>query len=179
MFGDVEGRRDGRRPLLDIFEGILKLLMAATVFAMMALTAVDVAARYVFSAPLDGAFEIVTMLLAASIFLGLPLVTRQYGHITVDLLDRRFRGRARHVQQIAIQLFSALLMGVIAVRMWHQGDLMAKAGHVTGFLEWPTAPVAYGMAILCGVTVLVHAGLIWSLATRGPIQPSARQPTEA
>ena len=57
-----------RRPALGVTS-------AAVLFLMMAITAVDVAGRYVFNKPLTGGFEITELLLAALIYCGLPLVS--------------------------------------------------------------------------------------------------------
>jgi hypothetical protein len=34
---------------------------------------------------------------------------------------------------------------------------MAEGQHVTGFLEWPIAPVAYFMSLLSGLTTVILA----------------------
>ena len=44
-------------------------------FCLMTLTCVDVIGRYFFSMPVTGGFELTEMMLAALIFVGLPLVT--------------------------------------------------------------------------------------------------------
>ena len=66
---------------------VLGALAALVLFAMMTLTCADVIGRYFFSQPIFGGFELTEMLLAAMIFLGLPLVTLRNEHITVDVLD--------------------------------------------------------------------------------------------
>ena len=55
-------------------DALLGVVASAILFAMMALTVVDVVARYVFSRPLRGAFEITELLLLALIFAGLAAV---------------------------------------------------------------------------------------------------------
>lgn len=127
---------------------------------MMAITAVDVVARYLLSAPLRGAFEIVTLLLATSIFVALPLVTRADEHISVDLLKPLLRGIGGSLQRLTILALSTAILAVITVQLWRHAGLLASAGHVTGFLEWRLAPVVYLMSALCGVTVLVYLGMI-------------------
>ena len=47
----------------------LKIIMAVFLFVMMVLTAADVIGRYVFNAPISGAFEIVQYLMALVVFL--------------------------------------------------------------------------------------------------------------
>jgi TRAP-type C4-dicarboxylate transport system permease small subunit len=146
----------GGSALLARLETVLRALLCATVFAMMAITAIDVVSRYVFSAPLRGAFEIVTLLLASSVFLALPLVTRANEHIAVDLLQPLLRGRVGRLQRFAVLAIGAGVVGVVAVQLWRHAGLMAAAGQITGFLEWPLAPLAYLASALCGVTVVVY-----------------------
>ena len=86
------------RPVLDQFDRVvapaLGALAALVLFAMMMLTCVDVIGRYFFSRPIFGGFELTEMMLAAMIFLGLPLVTLRNEHVTVDVLDSDHAGLA-------------------------------------------------------------------------------------
>jgi TRAP-type C4-dicarboxylate transport system permease small subunit len=151
--------------LLRWLERAMQLLLCATIFLMMAITAVDVFARYVLSAPLRGAFEIVTLLLATSTFIALPMVTRAGEHIRVDLLAPLLRGAAAAAQRIAILVISAAILAGITVQLWKHAGLLARGGQVTGFLEWPLAPLVYLMSAMCGVTVLVYVAMIVELAS--------------
>ena len=54
---------------------ILGVAASAILLAMMLLTFVDVVARYVFSRPVRGAFEVTELMLVVLIFAGLPLVS--------------------------------------------------------------------------------------------------------
>lgn len=157
------------RAVIAVLEGGLRGLLCLSLFLMMAITTIDVVMRYVLGAPLRGAFEVVTFLLAAAAFLALPLVAGKGEHISVDLLRPILRVGARKAQQLVIDLASAALMAVIAVQMWRHAGLVSSAGQVTGFLEWPVAPVVYGMSVLCFMTVGVHLGLFASrLRALGP-----------
>ena len=53
---------------------LLKVMVALFLFAMAALTFVDVIGRYVFSAPVPGTFESVGLLLGLVTFAALPLI---------------------------------------------------------------------------------------------------------
>lgn len=141
-------------------ERVTRWLLCVTVFLMMAVTAVDVFARYILSTPLRGAFEIVTLLLAISTFIALPMVTRADEHISVDLLKPLLRGVGQAIQRVAVLFVSAAILAVIAVQLWRHARLLAAGGQVTGFLEWPLAPLVYLMSTLCGVTVLVYLAMI-------------------
>jgi TRAP-type C4-dicarboxylate transport system permease small subunit len=154
-------------------ERATRLLLCVTIFLMMAITTVDVFARYVFSAPLRGAFEIVTLLLATSTFIALPMVTRSGEHIAVDLLRPLLRGRAAAVQRAAVLIVSGAILAGIAVQLWRHATLLARGGQVTGFLEWPLAPLVYLMSAMCGVTVLVYLAMTVEIVGRRGSAPPA------
>ena len=150
----------GAGALVAWLERGVRLLLCIAIFLMMAITTVDVVSRYVLSAPLRGAFEIVTLLLATSAFLALPLVTRANEHIAVDLIRPLLRGALAPLQRLVVNLASAGILAVVTVQLWRHAGLLAAGGQVTGFLEWPLAPLVYVMSVLSGVTVLVYLVLI-------------------
>ena len=139
----------------DRAEAGVKALLCLCIFLIMALTAIDVFARYVFSTPLRGAYEIVSLLLALSIFLALPLVVRSNEHIVIDILSNALRGGAARVHAIVVRVLEAGVAFFIATRLWDQAVLMSGAGQVTGFLEWPLAPLAYALPVLTGLAGIV------------------------
>jgi TRAP-type C4-dicarboxylate transport system permease small subunit len=148
----------GRLSWLD--RGLL-IIVAIVMFAMMALTFVDVFARYLFASPVPGAFEIIQFLMALAIFCALPVVTRKNGHITVSIFDALMVGRIGWVRGLCVLLFDALVVALIAFQMWRQGDQLREGQHITGFLEVPIAPIAYAMSVLSWITLVVIAGMVW------------------
>ena len=73
-----------------IFKGIhqaTNLLLVVALSAMVALTFVDVVGRRLFNMPVFGANDITEHLMAVIVFAGLPLLTAQRGHLSIDLLD--------------------------------------------------------------------------------------------
>ncbi|MDW8469595.1 MAG: TRAP transporter small permease subunit [Burkholderiales bacterium] len=58
-------------------------------FAMMALTCVDVVGRYLLTRPVPGALEIIEILVAATVFLALPLVTLREEHVAAATSSMR------------------------------------------------------------------------------------------
>lgn len=151
----------------------LSAVMAALIFAMMGLTTVDVGARYLFAAPLPGGFEIMQFMMALLIFSALPLVTWNDGHIVVSIFEGWFRGRIRYVHRTFVLMVSAGAVGLISWRMWRQGDVLAEGQQITGFLEWPIAPLAYVMSGLGAVTLVILLIMIWQ-HLRGGTASAAR-----
>ena len=154
------GAAPGRTPVLRWLEIVLKAVVATLMFAMMALTTADVFGRYVFVAPVGGAYEIVQVLLALLMFAALPLVSLDDAHINVDLFDRVIRGRLRWYRRLVILVASAAVVAFISHRLWLLGDVFAAGNRMMGAIEIPLAPLTYAMAALAVITIAVLAGMI-------------------
>lgn len=143
----------------------LKLLAAVMIFAMAALTFLDVVGRYVFAAPIQGTFEIVGLLLGVVTFAALPLVTHARAHITVDLFDSFIRGRFRWIQQFVTLIGSAIVVAFFSERLFSAGLDEAAANYVTEDLGLSRAPLLYGLSALSAITALILVVMIWQMAT--------------
>jgi len=128
---------------------------------MMVLTVVDVFGRFFLNKPIPGSFEMMEFSLAILVFAAMPLVTWDRGHVSVTLLDGIFKGAGKKFQQIVVLAGSALAMAIIAWRMRDQGNRLDITGAITGYLEWPIAPVAYFMAALAAFSLIILLILIW------------------
>lgn len=137
---------------------VLTLFSGMTLFAMMWLTLADVIGRDVFNAPIPGAFEITEVLMGIVVFSGLPQVTVTDGHVSVTLLDPLFGPRARFVQRLLINVFCAVVLAIIAWRLWQASATMLHYNDVTLFLRIPLAPTGFFMSIataLCVPIILI------------------------
>jgi TRAP-type C4-dicarboxylate transport system permease small subunit len=146
------------RQALDQFDRIiapaLGALAALVLFAMMTLTCVDVIGRYFFSRPIFGGFELTEMMLAAMIFLGLPLVTLRNEHITVDVLDTvtpDWLFRLQHIVACAVGMLST---GYLAWRLWVRATTLYNAGETTAQLKIKLGYLAYSMSFLMALTAV-------------------------
>lgn len=146
----------------------LTAVVCVLMFAMMMLVFVDVMGRYLFSAPITGAFEFIEFMLALVIFSGLPLVTLARGHITIGIFDNAMSGVRKWTQQFVIALGSAAALAFIAERLFSQAEDMREADKITGVLETPIAPVVYVLALLGFLSFLLQLFLIWQLIRRFP-----------
>ncbi|GAA0789037.1 TRAP transporter small permease [Marinobacterium sediminicola] len=144
---------------LDRGEGVLKTLLNGTaalvMFLMMALTLVDVMGRYLFSAPVTGAFEVTELMLAAVIFLGLPLITAEGGHIAVDILDSALSDRVRAVQYWLVGLINVLAFGIFSWMLWEHAFKVLRYEDTTAVLQIPYAWLAFLMAVTASVSTLI------------------------
>ena len=144
-------------PISRYVEHAMNGIMAILLFGMMTITACDVIGRYLLNAPIPGGFEIVQYLMAVVIFASLPLTTAAERHLTVSVLENRFRGTTRHVYRIVMLMISLIALAVIAWRMGVQADVLGRSQQVSGFLQLPLAPVAWTMTALAALAALVAA----------------------
>lgn len=158
------GKPDNRVVLWTI--RLLGVVAGGLLFAMMALTFVDVWGRYIFDAPIPGGFEVTELMMATLIFAGLPLVTRNDEHVTVDLLDKLFSRGAARVRDSLISLACAVMMAVLAERMWIKAAEQVEYGDMTAALHIPVYPVTYFMSATCAFSGVLLLVLAWQRLKR-------------
>ena len=136
---------------------IAEIVTAALLFVMMMLTFADVVGRYVFTAPIFGAAEMIQFLLAMTIFGGLCLVNARDEHITVELFELQLdRWISPALRRIIVQLFSVGMMAVIAYQLYQFALESERVGSKTVVLEWPFAAVAFTVAGLSAVSLIMQ-----------------------
>lgn len=157
------------RPWLEWSVGVGAALI---LFSLVLITCVDVVGRYILDAPLNGAFELTEILLAALVFLALPLTTERREHVEVDLLNV-LGDRVNRVLSAFAGLFSAALLATFAWRLASHAWKAAEDGAVTNALEIPLAPFGYLASFSC----LVCAFIAFLRGVQPPPEPQS--PTEA
>jgi TRAP-type transport system small permease protein len=141
-------------------ETLCSLLCASALFAIMTLTFFDVGGRKLLSQSIPGSLELTELLMVVVIFAALPLVSARGEHVIFDSLDSVWPAWFLKIQAALVHLLCAALMLGLAYLMWKTGTQYAENGETTAQLKLSKAPFIYGMALLCGVTGLVHLGLI-------------------
>jgi TRAP-type C4-dicarboxylate transport system permease small subunit len=137
-------------------EAVLGVAASAILLGMMALTVVDVVARYAFNRPLRGAFEITELLLLVLIFAGLPLVSLADEHAVMDFADRLLRRRARAALVRAVQALDAAFMFLLAWLTWLKADRIWAYRDATDVLRIVYGPFVYFMALTLGLAGAIH-----------------------
>ena len=138
-----------------LLDRALKAIMAILMFAMMAIMTVDVVGRYLLNAPVPGGFEIVQYLMAIVVFAALPLTTAADKHLSVSLIANQLQGATKYVHRIFVLAVSAVAVVMIAWRMGEQAAILARSQQVSGFLQWPLAPIAWTMTALASLAALI------------------------
>ena len=144
------------RAILPRILAVLEIFSAVLLFLMMMLTFVDVIGRYVFTAPIFGAAEMIQFLLAMTIFGGLSLVNAHDDHISVELFEPLLDRWIPRTRRILVQVFSVVVMTIIARELIKFAIEAHELGQTTVVLEWPLVIVAGTVAGLSVISLLVQ-----------------------
>jgi TRAP-type C4-dicarboxylate transport system permease small subunit len=137
-------------------DAVLGIAASALLFGMMVLTFFDVVGRYLLNRPIRGAFEITELGLLILIFAGLPLVSHADEHVTMDFIDRILPDRMRRAWIRAMHLICAAIMFFLAWQVWLKANRIAGYADTTDVLRVPIGPFVYFMALMIGLTGVVH-----------------------
>ena len=138
-------------------DSLLGVAASAILLAMMFLTVVDVVARYVFSRPVRGAFEVTELMLLVLIFAGLPLVSFSDEHAVMDFVDRLLGRRGQRELERVIQIANAAFMFLLAWLVWRKADRIWAYGDTTDVLRIAYGPFVYFMALTLALAGFIHA----------------------
>ena len=143
-----------------LLETVCGILSALALFAIMALTFFDVGGRKLLGNSIPGSLELTELLMVVVIFSAIPLVSHRGEHVTFDSLDAYLPQWVQVAQRVVVHLLCAAAMMALAALMWRTGSQFLESGETTAQLKLLKAPFIYGMAVLCGITALVHLAQI-------------------
>jgi TRAP-type transport system small permease protein len=136
----------------------LEGVAGATLFFMMLLTTADVTGRYFFNTPILGTVELTQLMLAALVFLSLPVVCWRQEHVSVDLLDAIFPARLVWVREVIVNLLVTAALWVMAQRAWLLAQRAFEWGDVTEFLRIPRGYLIALIAAMLALSALLTLG---------------------
>jgi TRAP-type C4-dicarboxylate transport system permease small subunit len=151
------------------------LLSGSALFAIMALTFVDVLGRKFLSHSIPGSLELTELLMVVVIFGALPLVSAHGEHVEFDSLDNYLPYWLRRAQAVLVHLLCAAVLGALAWLMWRTGGQFLETGETTAQLGILKAPFIYGMALLCGATAVVHLLLVGHVEPAHHVRPEGER----
>lgn len=130
-------------------------LAALTIFGLALITFVDVVARYIFSSPIPGAYEISELVMGVMIFSALPVVTWRGSHITIDLLDAITPMWISGWRDGFMFTISSGVVAVLGWELWALATTLASYGDVTEYLRIPIHPTLQIMSLLAWTTSMI------------------------
>ena len=145
---------------------VITLGMMAALAAIVALTFCDVLGRHLFGRPVFGAHDITEHLMALIIFLGLPLISLEGGHLTVDLFDRYLLRHALWPWHLAVAALMAALLLFLAWVMWQAAAEARQFKEVSQALNIPRDGLYGFFSISAGLSALAVLVQSWE-ATAG------------
>lgn len=151
----------------------LSIAAAVGIGAMACITLVDILANNLMRTPIRGTFDLVQLLLATTIFLGVPEVFRLNRNIVVDVIDHFVSTRAKFRFEHLARLITLCFMSILLYAMITPAlDTVRYPEHKqeTGIPTW-----IYWLPILFGVatSVVVLAMAEWQELRSGEVHGSA------
>lgn len=117
--GSTLSRIDQR---LLILEKFLALISGLAVFSLMILAVFSVSGRNAFNAPLPGYVDWIEQAMPLIAFMGISYVQREGGHIRMDLVVGRLKGRALYAVELITTLLVLALMLLLVWGSWSHFD---------------------------------------------------------
>jgi TRAP-type C4-dicarboxylate transport system permease small subunit len=129
------------------------------VFFLMLLVTAEIIARHILGSPIPGQVEIATLFLVLILYLGVAYTQLERGHIRVELLVSRLKGKKRELLE-ALVLFLSLI--VSASMLWGTAGqarisvLGREFGSgIISFPVWPSrCAITFGFALLSFTIVI-------------------------
>lgn len=128
-------------------------ILAATAVGIAAIVYVaEVVARYGLHRPLNWSSDMGSYMLCVMVFLALPLITRQRGHIAVTVVVEALPPAQFAKVKRVLEMVSSIVLFVVAyfvlelcIRQYHQGVLTTMANQIPRW--WLTAIMAFGIVL--------------------------------
>ena len=99
-------------------ERVLALVSGLAVFALMILAVISVGGRNLAASPLPGYVDWIEQAMPLIAFMGIAYVMREGGHIRMDILVGRLRGRLLYVVELITTLCVLALMALLVWGTW-------------------------------------------------------------
>ncbi|MFN3746451.1 MAG: TRAP transporter small permease subunit [Hyphomicrobiaceae bacterium] len=132
-------------------ERAFALIAALCIFALMLIAVGQITARKLFNAPLYGYIDMVEIAMTTFAFLGIAYAERLGGHIRMELLIGKLKGRGQWIAELIGVLLALVVMGVLiyygyehAMRAYLSGDSTIDAQYPW----WPSkmmVPIAFSL----------------------------------
>ncbi len=103
-------------------EGWLALVSGLAVFALVLLAVVSVSGRNFFNRPLSGYVDWIEIAMPLIAFMGVSYTQREGGHIRMDILVGKLRGRALWLAELITTSVILLIMLVLVYGSWSHFD---------------------------------------------------------
>jgi TRAP-type C4-dicarboxylate transport system permease small subunit len=154
-------------PFLSRVERLVGSLLVLTLFAMVALTFVDVIGRRFFDKPVYGAHDLTEHLMALIVFAGLPVLTARREHLSIDLLDAWLLKPRFAVWHRLVDVLIAVTLAVIG---WEYAVAAHEAAQIKEVSQALNIPRGWVYGLISGACALAALA---ALCVRNPARAAA------
>ena len=117
--------------VLSKIENWLNIIGVTLIMCSMAITMVQIIGRYFFNHPIKGETDIIVILMAGIVFLGLSYTLRVGGHVGVDMLVDKLKGKSYYIVRLIAIAISIFLFVFVTISAWNFTLLSLKVGDTT------------------------------------------------
>lgn len=149
---------------------VLHSAAGLTMVLLLIWTIIDIGGRYFLNRPMRGTVELTELAVVVFVYLGLARTESDDAHITADLFFVRFGVRGQLVLRAFAGAVGAVVIWVMAWRLWRFAGQLDSGGYETAVLRIPLYPVAIlGVigAVAFGVTVVANLLVVLRALVKG------------
>ena len=142
----------------------LNLTGGIIVLFIVLFSVINIVGRGMFNQPFNAYFDLMGQSVPLIAFMGLSYCQRDGGHIRMDLLIGRVKGRALWVIEAVTSLLTFLLISVLAYGAWLHANRSITLGDSTediGLIIWPFKLMLVAMFIVLLARLLIQ---LWGYA---------------
>ncbi len=159
---------------LDTFCAWLAVFSGLILIALIGLTFFDVILRYIFSAPIFGARDLLEMGMVVVISLAFPFTWRAGGHIVVDLIPDYGLIVLTIARDLVVRLIGVVIFTLLAWRAWIRSDDAVLFTEATNMIGLPFSPFFIILAAGSALQVVVLCTEIFHLLSGASIVNSVK-----
>jgi len=120
---------------------VLHYIGSAMMVALMLLTTVDVAGRFLFNQPLRGTHELTEFALVLIVFLALGYAQHNDDHVLIDFVYSRLPQKLQKVTYVLSNLISLTVVMLMTWRLFLYSGRMLAGNYTTSVLRVPIYPL--------------------------------------
>jgi TRAP-type C4-dicarboxylate transport system permease small subunit len=125
---------------LQVVEFASAIVGGVMIFIVMWVGVAEITLRKLFNSPLYGQLDLIEQTMALYTLLPISYCYRKAGHIRVEVLAGRFRGRAHWIAELGASLVAFTLIVVLLPGILHFFQNAFYIGDSTINTQWPTWP---------------------------------------
>lgn len=154
-------------PLIDRLTNVTQFLATLLLVCIVAINTANVIGRYVFSAPIGWAEEVMLYFLIGAVFLTFVKITRDAAHVRMDMLVRSMPRRFRIAMETAVDAITMLVCltavyaGAPIVMKLIEFDQRSDSSHIPMALPQGVIPFGFACAALVlavGIAARIRRG---------------------